>query len=54
MIRSGCRGFRTGLTELHFDVGDPCFNPVDLALIADDGHFQQGLVFWLCLSWHIG
>src|ERR1039458_8154217 len=60
VIRSGCRGdqglwpARTALTELRFDVGYLRRDSVELALIADDGHLQQGVVLWLCLSWHIG
>jgi hypothetical protein len=57
MIRAGCRGLWpawTALTELRFDVGHLRRELFELATITNDGHLQDGMVyFWLCLSWHI-
>src|ERR1022692_56686 len=56
--RRGYRGLwpaRTALPELLFDIGYLRGDLFDLALIPDDGHLQDGAVyFWLCLSWHFG
>src|ERR1019366_9237396 len=60
VLRFGCRGYRgfwparTALPELRFDVGYLRRDRFESALIPDDGHLQQGVVFGLCVSWHIG
>jgi hypothetical protein len=49
----GSRGLwpaRTALPELRFDLGYLRGNPAQLALIPDDGHLQDGVVY----LWHIG